>query len=592
VVVARSGPSTELLARSDPGIPCQELHAQGERVLCLGYEGSVLVGQGGRAPAALLRGASSAAWAGDGRIAAQLDEALVFVDTDGVERARIAAAGPRVRALAARPGGGVVAALDGRLGVFDAHGRLEAELPLSSPDNLAVDPQTGVIVAQAGQTVHRWDPQGRPLPALTSPAPAGLLLAMAGDCFYVDFAHRSPDIQVLGPTEADARTLASHDANVVALAGTPEGHLLSASGDRTVRLWSPAGEELGRLPGAALSVAAGEGGRFVLSADGLQVWRRRPDSRPAPSTEQVVRIDRFPDGSVVILDAAGWVRRVDPSTGATLASAHFSRGIRAGAVWGGDLFALTDDGVVTRLDASLTSRWSVPRSPVPFDLAVGAEGVALASDDTVTLLDPASGQERGRTTVEGVDLLASDGSRVFAGTRPDSVRELLPGGGVGPAWRVPDSRARLRTLRASPGRLTVAGYLGDTFVLDAADGGVLHRWSSEGGSLDDASWSSDGRWLLTGAWDGALRLREAPSGEVRAVLPIVAAGELWAVLLASDASHAWVGAEDGTVAALDLSSLDEPADLILARVRARLGMRVVDGVITRDPAWRAPAGGG
>lgn len=283
--------------------------------------------------------------------------------------------------------------------------------------------------------------------------------------------------------------LRGHAGDVGGLAVRPDG-LLAASGgeDGTIRFWSlPDGAPRGVLLGHARFVRhldfSPDGSRLYSgSEDGT--WRAWPGSPPdagqgLPARPYVYATALSADGTrLALAEANGPLSVVEVKGGRPLFAAEASEEYLCAT-------ALTPDGarVAGGWDDGLVVVWAVDGGaelvrfePAPrgvMGLCFGPGGLLAAThrDDSVRLLDPATGRE----------LWRSAGS----GTRTGDLSQLA---------------------FSADGTRLFAPFAEEVAVLDARDGALLARWPMPGGKVQGVQLAPDGRTLAALSATGHLRL--------------------------------------------------------------------------------------
>ncbi len=311
----------------------------------------------------------------------------------------------------------------------------------------------GARVAIAGEdrTVHVCETADGAVTA-TIAAPS----ALAEDDEYVDVVALSADGAHLVTASGDrmvrlwdiaaGRELAvmEHPAPIHFAAFSPSGgHLVTSTGDGTLRLFEvPAGREVATIshPDVARAVAfSPDGARLVTASENgsVHVWDmtgNRTASLSEPHGKRVYDAEFSPDGTRIATASQDRTARIsDAATGRTLLTLAHSAPVAAAAfsadgariVTGTDNRALVFDAVSgAELLALEGGDYAVN------DAAFNADGsriVTASSDQTVRVFDAASGEEIAVLTghLVGVE---------FAAFTPDGERIISVGGPEGVLW--------------------------------------------------------------------------------------------------------------------------------------------------------------
>lgn len=391
----------------------------------------------------------------------------------------------------------------------------------------------------------------------------------------------------------ESKVLRGHEANVGAIAISPEGRrLLTAAGDRTVRLWElPSGKALQTIVLASdpTSVAFGDG-IFAVGLSDRTVRIHRENGALlrvlASHTGAVTAIAFAPDGTLASASIDRTVRFADPLTGDALRvigttttplSLAFSPNGKLLAIGGADpavkvldatngwpLATLTghaeqvldvafsrDGGTLATASADETVRlWDVGGvyvckktleghlasvSGVAFDPS--GEHVASASDDrTVTIWDGKTGASLATlgTHADGATSVAIAGSSIAWGSRDGAVRILRPNGMSTVRGHV---TAVLSVAFSPDGKLLASG--GDDDAVRVIRDDASTKIGSHKGSVTSVAFDREGT-LTSAARDGSIR-----SWDPKRVLRHGKSVE--SLAWSTDGAHLASGGIDGTI---------------------------------------------
>lgn len=437
--------------------------------------------------------------AGDGRVVRR-------VDAPGARDAVFAPDG-RTIAVVRRLGDSHVRAFTYDVGT----GRQLASSPRIGVTTVVFSPGSTLLAAgSADGTVALWPPRtGRPVRVLADDGkairdlafdPAGKLLATAssdGGVRVWRVADGSRFFLFLG-----------HALAVTSVAFSPDGtYLASTSDDGTARIWITGNIGAGRAAavlagsrGPVTTAAFAEGGHSLVTGadDGTaRLWEPRVEQQLVPVAWYRRSVDAVrvtPRGVVALTGGRLRIgqRRIDGRLGDVVALSN-------------DLVAAADGKrlVVRALShGDVRASFGLPATPTAVALAVGDRALAAAAAGRVRVWSLPDGRRIGDfpATARIVRIaVSSDGDTVATA---DAV-------GVIQLWSVQGRRLHtLRLHRASvtdlrfdaPGRRLVtasAGSRDNAALWDVGSGRLVARLAGHFGTVTAASFSPDGRWVLT-----------------------------------------------------------------------------------------------
>jgi WD40 repeat protein len=394
---------------------------------------------------------------------------------------------------------------DGRIRarVFDSRGRLLHVLPEIGIADLDFSPRgTLLATASADGSTTLWDPRtGRRLQAVEDSPNGVSTVAFSPDGSLLASGGKDDGVRVWTvPALERLYFFAGHQGTISALSWSPDSRVLaSASFDRTVRLWAV--QNLVEY-GSLVALLAGHDGvvrSLAFSADGRRL--------ASGSDDGTVRVwDARPEEELRLLARATAPMLVARWVGTTIVAA-------------------STDGTVQLFDARTRKRTYVLREPkrVPLTaFAVSADGSVVAAGGSTgasTVWNGRTGKRldviRGRSGVLAL-AVSPDGAVAASGDRRGIVRvwdartgtlrwTASQGGEVGDATFSPD------------GRLLVTASPDGAVVWSVSDGHTVHRLGVPGG-VTRVGFSPDGRLVAAGGYDGVARLWFAESGRPYRVL--------------------------------------------------------------------------
>jgi WD40 repeat protein len=326
-----------------------------------------------------------------------------------------------------------------------------------------------------------------------------------------------------------------HPGRVLAAAFGPNGRLVTAADDGTVRAWTVAAPGNARTytgGGAATEVAVSADGRWigVVSGKSARAWHENATESDhlelTGHTDPIVTIAFDAAGArAVTASHDGTVRMWDLHSGAGQVVFTSDRGARSAEFTGDDqhIIAATHDGsvVVIDVDRNTTRRVATHRGGAWIARAApdGQAVVSAGSDSIARIAFPGAETHvlAGHRGVVFDVASSSDGARFVTASVDGSVR----------VWGAPD-RAEPLVLRAlSPARAGTIDDSGRTVAI-GTDDGTAWLWSLDNRSgrtlsghtdgVRTISFDGSGSRVLTGSWDGTARLWDASADTLIAIL--------------------------------------------------------------------------
>lgn len=357
------------------------------------------------------------------------------------------------------------------------------------------------------------------------------------------------DAAAAGSPPAAVQRFAGHTGVVTAVGTAPDGKLvISASLDRTVRVWDGTSGKLtrlfqGHLEGVTALAVRPDGKQAATGADdgGIKLWElaATDDHRPLPDAADAVWAAAYnPDGSKFAAAGADTAVRVYDSRGKLLHTlTGHSRAVTSVAfsdadtlvTGGGDKVLKVWDTKAGRFVKDLPGHTSAV-------LALATDGKRIVSgsaDRTVRGWDPAAAKEvwkfDAKSAVAAV-AVRKDGQRVAVGTADGTLTILNTSGSTPtPTATVAAHLAGVAAAAFSPdgGRLATAGGDGLVKIWSVPESGpvtLAARLESQlkagatnaVAAVSAVNFSPDGKQVVSGGADGVVRVWDAATGaEVR-----------------------------------------------------------------------------
>lgn len=359
--------------------------------------------------------------------------------------------------------------------------------PVAAP--VGVPPEAGV-----GERRRRW---------MSPLAVAGAVVAIGAVALAVSLLARGDDPALPAPSAADTSVpaagpdtaaLAGHRGTVTRLAALPDGRLVSASEDRTVRVWDPAQPEvfpvvLRDLPAPVTAVATLGDGRLALGGSDGTVTVRPPandSSEPvvlAGTPGPVTALAVLGDGRLAVGGGDGTVRLHDPAaapaaepvvlqgaSGGVTALAALADGRLAGGTAEGAVLIWDPAGPDNKPTVVLTGHQGA--SVTALIEVAGGRLASAGTDRTVRLWDPAT-----PAAPAGPVLTDHTGAVTTLATLPDGRVASGSADGSVKVWDPDQIPLGVRTVYRPEGAVTALVALPDGRLATAgADDWAIQVW--------------------------------------------------------------------------------------------------------------------
>ena len=356
--------------------------------------------------------------------------------------------------------------------------------------------------------------------------------------------------------------LKGHEGAVTSAAFSPDGsRILTASGDKTARLWDAKGTELAVLKGhegpVVSAVFSGDGSR-ILTASGdntARLWDAKGTELAVLKGHEgnVYSAVFSPDGSRILTASSDNTARLWDAKGTELAVLKGHEAPVSSAVFSGDgsrILTASLDNTARLWDAKGTELAVLKGHEGDVYSAVfspDGSRILTASDDNTARLWDAKGTElavlKGHEAPVSSAVFSGDGSRILTASSDNTAR----------LW---DARGtELAVLKGHEGRVTSAVFSPDgSRILTASSDNTARLWDAKGielamlkgheGTVRSAVFSGDGSRILTASYDSTARLWDAKGTE----LAVLKGHELFvnSAVFSGDGSRILTASDDNT----------------------------------------------
>jgi WD40 repeat protein len=489
----------------------------------------------------------------------------------------------------------------GTIRIWDASGTTAGELKMSDEQVIVVafSPDGHRLLSCDGASVALWNADSGQLISRTAPARTDTIgdVAFSPDGNQFATAGDPDDASVVRLWDAHTgqpigRPLTGHTGPVNGVAFSPDGaRLVSVGVDKTVRFWdaktgAPLGGPLSGHERAIRAVAFSPDGRSVVTGSRDATWRVwNPDAGSIPTHHGTVTTLSFsPDGQWIASGGKdGSVQLRDAQNGKPLRTMTGHAGLVRAMVFSPDGHRLITGGQDDTLRFWNTDTGRLEGAPrdakqtAVTSLALSRDGHLLASggnDGSIRLWDADTGQPHGPPLTRGMLIVldvafSPDGRRVVsASDGPDGNIQV---------WESDTMRAAGAPFGPKKGAGNVAFSPDGRLIASGGEDGTVQLWNSDThqpvgqpmnpyqGRLTDRdnpavaslAFTPDGDYLVTGGFDGELRMWRADTGRpVGDAVSANSARQLHDVAVRPDGRYAASGGADGTIRLWPLLSPD------------------------------------